>query len=437
MPTGVAGKSGGHEGGPQVHAGATGGARGGVDRAVRVPARGAGPAAPGWGSRGCADRGGAVRGAVRVRPRIGRQRRLAVPWRLIVPWRGRSRSRVRPRALAPPPPRRRLARFGDGAPGRRAGAAGRGHERRPLRAPRRSRTAGRADGDPSRPVPRRPRGPAAAGRRVVPQGRIGAAGPPPGRRRHRRLGPRARLGLARGHREQRRHRGRLSRRAHLRALPLPGLPGPEGPDALLAPVRAVLGGRPAPVPPAHAGGRAAAGPRAGCHRADGSRGVLPHLLGPDAVREVARDSGPGSGQRRGLDRDVRAGDRPRGPDPPRAAVRAVYQRGTDGVPGRGHRLQLRAAGGGHPVRLRQVRARAHGDGLQPGHVPGAVRGPRGGVRAGVPAAAGGPGGEGARDVRLRDGPAGPRGRGRVRGVLRAAGGGRGRGTFARALVAAR
>ena len=44
-----------------------------------------------------------------------------------------------------------------------------------------------------------------------------------------------------------------------------------------------------------------------------------------------------------------------------------------------------------------------------------------GVRAGVPAAARRPGGEGARDVRQRDGPARPRGRRRVRRVLPAAG----------------
>ena len=86
-------------------------------------------------------------------------------------------------------------------------------------------------------------------------------------------------------------------------------------------------------------------------------------------------------------------------------------------------FSLGAAGGGDPVRLRALRDRAHGDGLQPRHVPGAVGGARGGLRAGLPAAAGGPGGEGARDVRQRDGPAGPRGRGRVRAVLRAAGGG--------------
>ena len=84
---------------------------------------------------------------------------------------------------------------------------------------------------------------------------------------------------------------------------------------------------------------------------------------------------------------------------------------------------LRAAGGGDPVRLREIRDRAHGDGLQPRHVPGAVRGARGGLRARVPAAAGRPGGEGARDVRQRDGPAGPRGGGRLRPVLRPAGGG--------------
>ena len=37
----------GHEGGPEVHPGAARGARGGADRAVGVPARGAGAAAPG------------------------------------------------------------------------------------------------------------------------------------------------------------------------------------------------------------------------------------------------------------------------------------------------------------------------------------------------------------------------------------------------------
>ena len=132
----------------------------------------------------------------------------------------------------------------------------------------------------------------------------------------------------------------------------------------------------------------------------------------------------GRGSAARLDRGVRARDHPGRADRPQPPVRAVHQRGPDDLPGRRHRLQLGAARGGHPVRLPALRAGAHGDGLQPRHVPGAVGGARGGLRAGVPAAAGRPGGEGARDVRQRDGPAGPRGRRRVRRVLRAAGRGR-------------
>ena len=124
----------------------------------------------------------------------------------------------------------------------------------------------------------------------------------------------------------------------LRALPLPGLPRAQGRDGVLAPVGAVLGGRAAPVPPDDAGGGAPARPRAGRDREDRARRVLPDLLGPDAVRASARDPGAGAGERGGFDRGVRARDHARGPDPPRAAVRAVHQRGPDGVPGRRHRL---------------------------------------------------------------------------------------------------
>ena len=102
-------------------------------------------------------------------------------------------------------------------------------------------------------------------------------------------------------------------------------------------------------------------------------------------------------------------------------VRAVHQRGPDDLPGRRHRLQLGAARGGHPVHLQPLRPRAHRDGLQPRHVPGAVGGPGGRLRAGVPAAARRPRGEGARDVRQRHGPARPRGRRRLRRVLPAPG----------------
>jgi DNA polymerase III alpha subunit len=83
----------------------------------------------------------------------------------------------------------------------------------------------------------------------------------------------------------------------------------------------------------------------------GPRRVLPHLLGPDALREGAGHPGAGPGQRDELDRVVHARDQPGGTDRPQPPVRAVHQRGPDDVPGRRHRLLVRAAGGGHPVRL--------------------------------------------------------------------------------------
>ena len=189
-----------------------------------------------------------------------------------------------------------------------------------------------------------PGGPAPAGRGVVPQGCAELLALPPGDDGDGRCRSRPGAGLAGGDRGLGGDRGRVQGGARLRALPLPGLPGAARGDAVQPPVGAVLGGRPAPLPPAHAGGGAAARPRAGRHRDDRARGVLPHLLGPDAVREVARDPGPGARERGGLDRGLRPGDHPGGPDPPRAAVRAVHQRGPDGVPGRGHRLQLASGG---------------------------------------------------------------------------------------------
>ena len=142
----------------------------------------------------------------------------------------------------------------------------------------------------------------------------------------------------------------------------PGFPIPRGQTPFSHLSELVLGGRPAPVPPAHARRRAAARPRARRHREDRPRRVLPDLLGPDAVRQVARDPGAGTGKCGGFHRRLRPGHHPRGPDPSRAAVRAVHQRGPDRVPGRGHRFQLRAAGGGDPVRVPAVRGRAHGNG---------------------------------------------------------------------------
>ena len=63
-----------------------------------------------------------------------------------------------------------------------------------------------------------------------------------------------------------------------------------------------------------------------------------------------------------------------------------------------HRLLLGAPGRGHPVRLRQVRPRAHRDGLQRRHLPCPLGRARGRRRPRFPAAPGRSGGQGARDV---------------------------------------
>ena len=348
---------------------------------------------------------------------------------------GRPTQRLLHRAVAPPPARRRLARRGVGGAGRRARPAGRRHQRRPLRPPedreladvltaiRHGRTLDTL-GDLRRPDGESylksggGAGGAAAGAPAD-----GAAAAAPGRR-----GSRPSVELA----------ASCSVDLGFEQYRFPGFPVPDGETPFSYLVGAVLGGRPEALPPADLGGRQAARPRARRHRAGRPRRVLPHLLGPDALREGAGDPGPGPGQRDQLDRVVHARDQPGRADRPQPAVRAVHQRGPDDLPGRRHRLQLGAARGGHPVRLRALRARAHRDGLQPRHVPGALGGARGGLRARVPAAARRPGGEGARDVRLRHGPARPRGRRRVRRVLPAAGrGAAGRGARGRGRRGAR
>ena len=213
--------------------------------------------------------------------------------------------------------------------------------------------------------------------------------------------------------------GRVLGRFRLRAVPLPGLPGAGRGDGLLLSGAAVPRRHAAPVHPAEAGRGQAARARAGGDRADRAGRVLPDLLGHHAVLPRARDPGPGSRLGRRLDRGLRAGDHARRPDPAQAAVRALHQRGPHLVPGRGHRLRLVAPRGSDPVLLRALRRRAHGDGLQPRHVPGAVGGQGGRLRAGVSAATGRSRGQGARDVRLGHGPPRPRGRGRFRRLLHA------------------
>ncbi len=337
---------------------------------------------------------------------------------------GRRARRVRPGALPPPPARRRLARGGDGPARRGAGPAGRRHERRPLRSPGGPRAPRRAHGHPPRALGRDARRAPDAERRALPE-----------------VGPRARRAAARGRRRRSGHGGRLARgdrgrrraggglpgRPCLRAVPLPRLPGAGRRDGLLVPRRALPRRHPAALSPRDAAGREAARPRARRHRAHRPRRVLPHLLGPHALREGAPHSRPGPRQRRRLDRGLRAGDHPGRPHPPQPPLRAIHQRGPHDLPGRRHRLQLGAPRGGDPVRLRALRRRAHGDGLQPRDLPGPERGPRGRDRPRVPAPARGSRGEGARDVRLGDGPPRPRDGRRLRRVLpaaRRAGGGR-------------
>ena len=374
VPARVAREHGRDQGRPALQPGAPGRAHRRARRAVWLPGRRAGPSlADGRPGRGTGRRG-TLRDAVRAGRRCGHQRLLH-------------------RAVAPSAGRRRLARVGSGGAGRCARPPGRRHQRRPLRSPRGSRAGGRPGRHPARPDARHARRPAPGGRGVVPQVGCGAGRAGGGRSG---IAGGASLG---GGAVDRGGAGRVVLdRSRLRAVPLPGLPGAGRGDPVLVPVGAVLGGRPEALPPGDLPGRQAAGPRAGGHRASRPRRVLPHLLGPHALREGTGDPGPGSGQRDQLDRVVHARDQPGRADRPQPPVRAVHQSRPNDLPGRRHRLQLGAARGGHPVRLRPLRPRAHGDGLQPGHVPGTLGGARGGLRARVPATARGPCREGARDV---------------------------------------
>ena len=101
------------------------------------------------------------------------------------------------------------------------------------------------------------------------------------------LGGRGGSGLGGGDVDGGRARGVVLGRSRLRAVPLPGLPGARRRDPVLVSVGAVLGRRPEALPPGDLGGRQAARPRARGHRAGRPRRVLPHLLGPDALREGA------------------------------------------------------------------------------------------------------------------------------------------------------
>ncbi len=191
------------------------------------------------GDRGRGTRGRrALRDAVRARRWAGHERLLH-------------------RAVAPSPPRRRLARRRGGGAGRGHRTPGRRHQRRPLRPARGPRAGRRPDRDPARPVARDARRPAPARWRVVPEvgRRAGGTRVVAGR-----CGDR---GLDGGDLDGGRARGVVLGRSRLRAVPLPRLPGPRQGDAVLVPVGAVLGGRPEALPPGDLRGRHAARPRAG------------------------------------------------------------------------------------------------------------------------------------------------------------------------------
>ena len=203
----------------------------------------------------------------------------------------------------------------------------------------------------------------------------------------------------------------------------PGFPVPERGDAVQLSRGAVPDGRPPALPPADPAVVKQLAHELGRHRADRPGRVLPHLLGPDALRQGAGDPGPGPGSA--------------------ASSIVAYVLGISRVePIRHNLLFERFINEGRTTypdvdidfsseRREEVIQYVYGR-YGPEHTGmvcnlvtyrarSAVR--EVGLCAGVPAAAGRSGGEGARDVRLGDGPARPRGGRRVRRVLPAAGGG--------------
>ena len=116
---------------------------------------------------GCRD--GEIARRLRVGDRAG-ARAVGAALRLdLRAWRRTGDERLLHRARAPPAARRRLARRGVRGPRRGARAAGRRHQRRPLRDPGRPRVPRRPDRDQPRPDARHAGRPPATRCRVVPQ----------------------------------------------------------------------------------------------------------------------------------------------------------------------------------------------------------------------------------------------------------------------------
>ena len=117
-------------------------------------------------------------------------------------------------------------------------------------------------------------------------------------------------------------------------------------------------------------------PRARRHRAARLPRLLPHRVGHRRVLPPGRHLLPGPGLGGQLGGLLRARHHQGRRGPPRPAVRAVPVPRARRAARHRHRHRERPPGGGHPVRLRALRPRAHRPGGQRHHLPGPVGGAR-------------------------------------------------------------
>ena len=212
-------------------------------------------------------------------------------------------------------------------------------------------------------------------------------------------------GLRRDPRGLPQHPGRgRAVQSHPRVQPLPpaALRGARGTHAGELPSGTGAGGTP-PALRGEPGGRPRGPPgaRAGRHREDGLRRLLPGGVGLHPLRAAARHRrGPRARVVGGVAGGLLPRHHQRRSHPLRPPVRAISQPRADLHAGHGHRLRRRPARRGHPLRGRPLRARpgrAHhhlrdpgGQGGHPRRGPGAGhalrrRGPHRQARPGLPA----------------------------------------------------
>ena len=279
------------------------------------------------------------------------------------------RPRQRLRRSAAPLPARRGVRHGR-AHAPRAGLprAGRGHQRRPLRHPRRAPALRRAHlRAPSHHRGRR-RPPAGAQRRALSQAARGDGA--------------ALLGSSR--RAQRDRGARRASRVHdgRSRLPLPGLSGAGRRQRDVVPAPHRRGRRPRSLPALSREGAPPDRPRARSDREARSRRLLPDRVGHRQLLPPARH--PGAGPR--LGRQQRRLLQPRHhrhrPDQDGAALRAVpVGRARRVARHRPRPAERRSPRAGHPARLPEVRPARRGHDRQRHHLPRQERRARGGEGA--------------------------------------------------------